>query len=100
MSAASKEALRRRVETEHDFVNMKRFDYSLTRCAAKYPEGMADDRAIAAALCIDEADIPAHMQRIALELRARMGVEVEEPYTTPRLWLMLAPILPPGTLED
>ncbi len=101
MPTNDREALRRRFEKEPDFVNMKRFGYSLKRCEEKYPEGLTDDGAVAAAVCLPEAAIESEMERIARKLQAIMAVEVEvETYVTPQLWLMLAPILPPGTLED
>lgn len=77
MPTSDKEALRRRVEIEADFVNMKRFGYSLRRCEEKYPQGLTDDKAIAAALCIEEGEVERSMERIAGEIREILGVDKE-----------------------
>jgi hypothetical protein len=94
--------MRRRFETEPDFVNMKRFDYSLDRCREKHPAGIFDQqgnldvRAVAAACCLDEEAYHAEMALIALDLRDLMDVEVEEDAGPAMLELMLAVILPRG----
>lgn len=105
MPTPDKEAQRRRFETVPDFIAMKRFGYSLARCEERYPVdegGLQDDKAVAQAAALEESQVQIELDRIAGELRHLMNVQVEEPddYRTPMLWLMLAPILPPGTLED
>jgi hypothetical protein len=74
-STIDKEALRRRFETEPDFINVKRFGYSLKRCQEKYPDGLPDDRAVAAAACLDESDVEVEMDRITEELKDILDIE-------------------------
>lgn len=61
------------LETDVDFVAIRRYRFSLTALEERYPDG-APDHIIAKALEIPEADVEARYQRIVLDLRAKMGV--------------------------
>ena len=59
---------RERIEQDPDFVNLKKFDYSLKRMLEKYPNG-APDRVISQALQIPEAEIDQRFQSILDKLK-------------------------------
>jgi len=61
------------VETDLDFVAIKRYGFSLTALEERYPDG-APDHIIAKALVIAEEDVEKRYQQIILDLRAEMGV--------------------------
>jgi hypothetical protein len=63
---------KRRLETEPDFVNLKRFGYSLETAMNRYPDG-APDNVVAAALCISEAEVESRYQTIVQKLRSLLG---------------------------
>jgi hypothetical protein len=56
-----------------DFVNLKRFNYSLREVVARYPDG-APVRIIAQALMIVEEDVEALEPAIVKKLQVIMGV--------------------------
>lgn len=58
---------------DHEFIALKRFDYSITKLEERYPDG-APDHVIAAALFITEEDVELQYQAIVAKLRAAMGV--------------------------
>lgn len=62
------EEFKRRLETEPDFVNLKRYGYSLERVLDRYPDG-APDRLIAQALCMSEEEVEELYEEIVLKLR-------------------------------
>lgn len=64
------------VETEPDFVAIKRFEYSLTKLMEKYPEG-APTKVIAQALLITEDEVEELYQQIILKLRQALDVSVQ-----------------------
>lgn len=71
----------RRVETDPDFVAIKRFDYSLKKLMAKYPpekypEGVPT-KIIAQALMMTEDEVEELYQSIILKLRGVMQVTVD-----------------------
>ena len=61
------------VRTDPDFVNIKRFDYSLARLMDRYPDG-APDTVIADALMVDEAAVDRIYQLIIKKMRQYMVV--------------------------
>ena len=67
---------RRRVQEDPDYVDLKRWDYSLEKVVNHYPEG-APDRLVATALMITEDDVETCYQQIVLKLRNAMKVEVD-----------------------
>lgn len=60
-----------RIEQDPDFVNLKKFDFSLRRMLEKYPNG-APDRIISQALQIPEAEINQHFQSILQKLKEQL----------------------------
>jgi tRNA A-37 threonylcarbamoyl transferase component Bud32 len=68
---------RRRVESDPDFINIKRFDFSLAKCLEKYenkPDGVPL-RIIAQALVMTEEEVEETLQNIIGKLREEMKVE-------------------------
>lgn len=70
----TEEAMQRIVE-DPDFVNLKRFEYSLAQVMDRWPEG-APDRTIAQALMISEDDVQALYQGVVAKLQGLLKVEV------------------------
>lgn len=62
------------VETDPDFIALKRFDNSLAKLEERYPDG-APDHVIAGALHITEEEVRLRFARITAELRGKMKVE-------------------------
>lgn len=73
----SVEEIRSRIETEPDFVNLKRFDFSLEKVLEKYPEG-APPRLVAQALLMTEEEVEELFQQTVLKLREVMKVDRAE----------------------
>lgn len=69
--------VRRRLETEEDFINLKRFGFSIREVMKRYPDGVPD-RIIAQALGISEEEVEARYGEIVAQLRETMKVEDEE----------------------
>jgi hypothetical protein len=63
----------RRIHEDRDFVNLKRFNYSVNEVVKRYPDG-APNRLIAQALMITEDDVEAMWPAIVAKLRGKMGV--------------------------
>lgn len=72
----SSEETRKLIDTDPDFVNLKRFDYSLEKVLEKFPDG-APTRIIAQALMITEDEVEDEYERIIAKLRTAMKVEPE-----------------------
>lgn len=66
---------RNKVHNEPDFVNSKRYDYSLKKLEERYPEG-APDNVIANALMIKEEEVEPEFDKVVVKMRENMGVEV------------------------
>ena len=66
---------REKVHTEPDFVNSKRYDYSLQKLEERYPDG-APDNVIANALMIKEEEVEPEFDKVVIKMRAHMGVEL------------------------
>lgn len=64
----------RKVHEEPDFVNSKRYDYSLQKLEERYPDG-APDSVIASALMIEEEEVEPEFDKVVVKLREKMGVE-------------------------
>lgn len=65
-----------KVLQDPDYVAIKRFSYSLEALLQRYPDG-CPDHVVAAALIMNEGDVPAMYDRIVARLRQLMGVPVE-----------------------
>ena len=63
-----------KIAEDPDFINLKRFDYSLAKLLERYPEGVPV-RLIAGALLITEAEVEKLYQQVVVKLRNLMGVE-------------------------
>jgi hypothetical protein len=61
-----------RLETEPDFILIRRFDYSLKRLVERYPEG-APDRIIAQALGIEEHEVQEIYRGVVLKLKSLLS---------------------------
>lgn len=72
------EEIRTRIQTEPDFVNLKRFDYSLEKVLERYPEG-APPRLIAQALLMTEEEVEELYQQTVVRLREVMKVDDADP---------------------
>lgn len=66
---------KRLVETEPDFVAIKRFEYSLNKLMMKYPEG-APTKVIAQALLVTEDEVEELYEGIIMKLRQALDVSV------------------------
>lgn len=66
---------KKKVETEPDFIALKRFDFSLEKLLERYPEG-CPDRIIANALMIAEAEVEELYEKAVAKLRIIMGVSL------------------------
>lgn len=58
-----------RLETDPDFILIRRFDYSLKKLVERYPDG-APDRIIAQALGIEEHEVQEIYRGIVLKLKS------------------------------
>jgi len=56
-----------------DWINLKRFNNSLTEVVVRYPDG-CPDHVVAGALNIDESEVDILYTQIVLKLRGLMGV--------------------------
>ncbi len=56
-----------KLDTDDDFVYLKRFEYSLAKLLERYPEG-CPDKVIAKALMIPEEEVEQLYQKIAKKL--------------------------------
>lgn len=69
------EEIRNRINTEKNYVNIKRFDYDIEKVLDRYPDG-APNKVIAAGLLMTEEEIEEVYQGVILKLRGAMKVEV------------------------
>jgi hypothetical protein len=65
-----------RIATDPDFVNLKRYGYSLDAVMQQFPDG-CPDKVIASALLITEDDVRNMKDQITVKLRKMMKVDVE-----------------------
>lgn len=68
------EAEQRMLETDPDYISLRRFNNSLAKLEERYPDG-CPDHIIAAALSTSEEDIIARYNRIVKDMRADMHAE-------------------------
>ena len=65
--------IRQRVETDPDYINLKRFDFSLRKLLVRYPDG-CPDHIIAQALILNESEVETTYNNVVIRLRTLMGV--------------------------
>jgi hypothetical protein len=63
-----------RINTDEDFINIKRFDYSLESLLERYPDGVPD-RIIAQALNVSEGEVSGLYKSVVVRLRKLMGAQ-------------------------
>lgn len=68
---------KRRLYEDPDFINLKRFDFSLKKLLLRYPNG-CPDRIIAQALMISEDDVQVTYDRVLGKLKEIFGVDGED----------------------
>lgn len=65
---------RRLIDQDDDFINLKRFDYSIKKLMLRYPDG-CPDRVAAAALMMTEDQLADLHAKVVEKLRRLMGVQ-------------------------
>ena len=72
--------IRRRIDTDPDFISLKRYGYSLEKFLERYPNGVPEDargtKLIAQALCMSEEDVKNIVQKAIGAIRHNMKVKV------------------------
>ena len=63
-----------KILNDTDFINLKRYGYSLAKLMVRYPDG-APDHVIADALLIDESEIDELYRDIVKKLQDHLGVD-------------------------
>jgi hypothetical protein len=63
-----------KLQTEDDFIAIKRFGFSLRSIMDRYPEGVPD-RYIAQALAVPEEELPVLYDSVVAKLRTLMQIE-------------------------
>lgn len=63
--------VQRRLLDEEDFINLKRFDFSIAEVERRYPDGVPD-RIIAQGLNLSDAEYEARYQDIVNRLRSEL----------------------------
>ena len=66
--------IRRKIDEEPDFINLKRFDFSLEKAMEHYPDG-APPKVVAQALGMSESEVESTYQSVVERLRRAMKVE-------------------------
>ena len=66
--------IKAKISEEGDFVNLKRFDFSMKKLLERYPEG-CPNRIIAHALALAENEVEELYQQAVNRLRELMGVK-------------------------
>ena len=64
------------IETEPDFVYMKRFDYSLDKLMERYPDG-APTKIIAQAMMMTEDEVEELYELVIVKMRQALKVELD-----------------------
>ena len=72
----TKSEAERRIAEDPDFVNLKRYGYSLAAVLEAFPNG-CPDKLIAQALLVTEDDVPAMEDVITTKLRRSMKVNLD-----------------------
>lgn len=65
------------IATDVDFINIKRFDYSLAKLCDKYPEG-CEDHIIASALGMPETDVDKRYNELIALIRKQLVDNVDD----------------------
>jgi hypothetical protein len=68
LNSMSIDEIKQRIAKDPDFINLKRFDYSLKKLLERYPEG-APVNVISQALMIPEEDLEVLYENILVKLR-------------------------------
>lgn len=71
----TEEDIKFKILTEPDFVNLKRFNYSIDTALEKHPDGLPD-KMIAQALMISEEEVQECYASVIEKLRSLMGVDL------------------------
>lgn len=66
------EEIRRKIDTDPDFVNLKRFDFSINKLLERYPDG-APVKLIAQGLMTTEEEVEETFRQIVAKLQAQLG---------------------------
>lgn len=74
MAINDEKELKLRILNEPEFVNLKRYDYSLLKLLERYQDSTIPDRVIAQALGLSEQELAETYARLVAKLRATMGV--------------------------
>jgi len=69
-----KNKIKKKIETDPDFIYCPRLGNSLSIFLEKYPEGV-DDAKIAKVLMVDEEDVEEIFQAAIIKIRKSMGVK-------------------------
>ncbi len=67
--------MRRKLESDPDFIALKRYNYSLLQLEERYPDGSCPDHVIGAALGHDELWVQKRYAAIVKKLQRLMKVE-------------------------
>ncbi len=71
----TEEDARKKLNTDPNFANAKRYDYSMRKLEERYPDG-APDNVIATALMIPEVEVEPALAKLVVKMRELMGVEL------------------------
>jgi hypothetical protein len=66
--------IRDRVNNDPEFVNIKRYNYSIENLLARYQDSSIPDRVVAQALALTEQELEDEFARLVEKLRNKMGV--------------------------
>jgi glycerol-3-phosphate responsive antiterminator len=73
---AASEEIKKKILSDHDFVNLKRYGYSVEKVLDRFPDG-APTKLIAQGLMMSEEEVEEMLQSVILKLRSALKVEVE-----------------------
>ncbi len=65
------EEVRILIENDNDFINIRRFDYSMNKLLERYPDGVPM-RIICAALQMDEQEVEKLFQEVLAKLKTKL----------------------------
>lgn len=69
--------IKKKINTEEDFIHCPRMGNSLEKYMSRYPEGV-DNEKIAKVLLMEEEEVEEVFQSAVRKLRAEMGIEDED----------------------
>ena len=67
--------IKKMIETQPDFIALRRFGYSLQKLETRYPDGSCPDHVVAAALDMTEDQMRSRYASIVAELRNRLNIK-------------------------